>query len=157
MEDASTAGNRPTPEYLQHGPIAPPCIDATEFRPYWRRRDRLEKLCADDVITPAELRAAHAFRANWEIAHRGDSHPMQWNGITLDRHCRGRRPEPSDRKLDALRWLRTRSAQLGALFVLLEMVAIEDLSWCAIGRRFGIDSRTARTWSCAAIAGLAAL
>jgi hypothetical protein len=147
----------PTSEYLQHGSVAPPRIDATEFRPYWRRRDRLERLCADGIITPAELRAAHAFRATWEIAHREDTHPMQWGGVTLDRHCRGRRPEPGDRKLDALRWLRTISRQLGALFVLLELAVIEELSWCALGRRLDVDSRTARTWSCAAIAGLAAL
>jgi hypothetical protein len=157
MENAPAAGNRPAPEYLQHGPIAPPRIDATEFRPYWRRRDRIERLCVDGVITPAELRAALAFRGAWEIAHRGDTHVMQWGGVTLDRHCRGRRPEPGERRLTALRRLEVIRRQLGALFVLLEMAVIEGLSWCAVGRRLGIDSRTARTWSCAAIAGLAAL
>lgn len=46
-------------------------------------------------------------------------------------------------------------AALGALFVLLKLVIVDDASWCAIGRQFGIDARTAKAWCAGAIAGLA--
>jgi hypothetical protein len=158
MRNASSApGTSPTPEFLRHGPVEPPQVDGTAFRPYWRRGDRLERLCRTGVITPAELRAATAFRALWERAHRGDTHAMQWGGVTLDRHCWGRRPEPGERQLGALHRLRVIRHQLGALFILLEMAVVAEASWCEIGHRLGIDPKTARTWSCAAIAGLAAL
>ena len=46
---------------------------------------------------------------------------------------------------------------LGSLYALLEMALIEELPWSAIGRRLGVDQRTARKWCCAAISALAAL
>lgn len=63
----------------------------------------------------------------------------------------------SERQADALRRLEVISRALGGLFPLVVWVAVEQLRWSAIGRRLGIDHRTARTGCTAAIAALAAL
>ena len=73
------------------------------------------------------------------------------------KHCRRPMPEMTEAQTTALARLRRIKEALGALYDLLEMAVIEELPWTAIGRRLGIDHRTARTWCGAAIAALAAL
>jgi hypothetical protein len=43
-----------------------------------------------------------------------------------------------------------------AIFNLVELVAVEDLSWAVIGRRVRCDPKTARSWAIAAIRALVA-
>jgi hypothetical protein len=149
--------NAPSAEYQQHGAFEEPKLDEAAFRPFWRRRDRLEKLYATGLITSRELRAAIAFRTAWEVAHRGTLHAAPWDVVRLDRHCRRPPPGPGEHQLAALRRLAAVRQALGALYELLRMAVLEEMSWCEIGRRLDVHHKTAKDWTCAAIAALAAL
>ena len=66
-------------------------------------------------------------------------------------------PERTEAQAEALARLRRIKMALGALFTLLELALIEELTWRDIGRRLRIDQRTARKWVAAACAALATL
>jgi hypothetical protein len=152
--------NAPTPERRQHSAdLVPPQIDDAYFRPFWRVCDRVEALCTAGLITLPELRAAHAFRALYERAHAGPGglRAMDLAAIRIDKHCRRPVPAMTAAQAEALAGLRRIKEALGALFDLLELALIEEVSWAALGRRLGVDCRTARTWAVAAISALAAL
>jgi hypothetical protein len=153
-----SASTAPTLEYSQHHQVEAPIVDAsTAFRPYWRRRDRLAKLCTEKLITPRELRAAIGFRIIWNSAHRADMHASAWDAARLDRHCRRPSSGPGEQQLAALRRLAAIRQALGVLFVLIEWLVIEEASWCEIGRRLDVHHATAKTWTLAALAALAGL
>jgi hypothetical protein len=78
-----------------------------------------------------------------------------WGGIYVDQHCRHRHPERAESARAAIARVSTVERSLGALFPLLLMTAVADLTWCEAGRRYGIDPRTARVWAAAAVAALA--
>ena len=75
----------------------------------------------------------------------------------LDKHCRRPGMTMNEGQLVALRRLRSIAEKLGSLYVLLELAVIEEQAWCKIARRLKVDPKTAKTWSLAAIAALAAL
>ena len=127
------------------------------FRPAWRRVDRLEKLCAAGMINPRELRAAVAFRQIYERAHSGQLRAGNMTAVYVDKHCRRPMPGMGEAQAAALARLHVVREALGALYDLLEMVVIEEMSWTALAQRIDIDPRIARQWVAAAIAALAAL
>jgi hypothetical protein len=52
----------------QHGPVEPPKIDGTAFKPFWKARSRVDRLLADGAINAAEWAAAIDYRATVETA-----------------------------------------------------------------------------------------
>jgi hypothetical protein len=152
------SASSPTPERLARGPVAPPRIDETHFRPFWRACDRIEKLCAAGLITLHEARSAAAFRALYERAHAGPGalRAADLSALRAGKHCRRPVPAMTEAQATALARLRRIREALGALYELLEMAVIEELPWSAIGERLDVDQRTARAWCVAGLAALAA-
>jgi hypothetical protein len=146
----------PSPFYQQHHQVEPPRIDATTFRPGWRRRTRLDSLFDARLITGPEHRCATRFRALYERAQQGAVRVSPWR-LYVDAGCRRLRTEPGDAMLDAGAWSARVERSLGGLYPLVVWLVVEDCVWCEIGRRLDIDRRTAKTWCAAAVAGLAAL
>lgn len=74
----------------KRAPITPPQIDDRAFKPYFRACDRVEKLCVAGLITPHELRAAHAFRRLYDLAYAGPGGLRAANlaVVRVDKHCR---------------------------------------------------------------------
>jgi hypothetical protein len=151
--------NAPTAERWHHDALAPPQIDNAHFRPFWRVCDRIEKLCAAGLITPHELRAAQAFRLLHERAQAGPGglRAADLTAVGAGKHCRRPMATMTEAQAEALARLRRIREALGALCALLEMAMVEEMPWAALGRRLGIDHRTARKWVAAATAALAAL
>jgi hypothetical protein len=58
----------PTRRRRQHGPVEPPKIDGTAFKPFWKARTRVDQLAAAGAISAAEWTAAIAYRATVETA-----------------------------------------------------------------------------------------
>jgi hypothetical protein len=146
----------PTLEYRRHHPVEAPRIDSTAFRPAWRRVDRLDQLLVTGVITPQQRAAAAAFRALYEHVHAGDLQAQDLAAMRTSKHC-GRSPERPLQRLGAVRRLSEIAKALGALYPLLVMVVIEELSWCesagdsvspAKQRRFGRWRRSPGSQSC---------
>jgi hypothetical protein len=68
------------------------------------------------------------------------------------------RPSPADAQVEALARLSTLSTHLGAVALdLLTAAIVMEESWAQLGRRYRVDSRTAKSWCCAAIRALAAM
>ena len=155
---ALSSSNAPSTEYRQHHQVDAPRVDAREFRPGWRVKTGLDGLRDKGLITGREYRRAVEFRRTYEAAHKGAMSSATWNRAFVDRRCRRTpAPEMTERQAAALARLVEIRAALGALYPLLLLVVIADASWCEIGRRVGIDPRTARRWGAAAIAALAAI
>jgi hypothetical protein len=149
--------NAPTAEYRRHHAVEEPVIDEHQFRPAWRRRDRLDKLVDAGAINIREYRAALVFRRLHERALTGASASSVWNRTFVDRHCRAPLLEMTEAQATALARLDAVKKALGALYELLEMCVVGDVPWCRIGQRFAVDPKTARKWAAASIAALAAV
>ena len=146
---------KPTAEFLRHDAVEPPLIDARHFRAHWRVRTPLDRLLADRAITAREYRAGVEFR---DLAGRAQRAGL---GVPLWLR-RGGHPVPDgnidqlERQLDATTKLHQIALHLGAvMYALLDAAVVQNLSWAAIGRGFGIDPKTARAWSITAIRALA--
>ena len=152
---ATSSSNAPTREYRRHHAVEEPRLDEHEFRPAWRRRDRLDALLGAGAINIREYRAALGFRRLYETAHRDTMAGSVWNKVYVDRGCRAPAPEMTERQVGALARLAEIRAALGGLYELLKMIVTADATWCAVGKRYGVDPRTARKWAAASIAALA--
>jgi tetratricopeptide (TPR) repeat protein len=122
----------PSPDrYLrQHGPIEPPRVDATAFRPAWRRRSRLDKLLTDGTITPMQWQIAVEYRRTHETAFGSILRSRSLDGTGAQPGRTGRRAalDPSEAQLAAVEKLQLVRSKLGAAAVqLIELVVIEDL------------------------------
>jgi hypothetical protein len=93
-----------------------------------------------------------------ERAHRGELAAQAWDKIYLDPDCRRLDRAGSDPgRLEAVRTLVALRGELGeVVYTLVTLVAVEDASWAAIGRRFGVDPKTGRAWAITALQALAA-
>jgi hypothetical protein len=152
---AIPSSNQPTIEFRQHHAVEAPAIDHRENRPGWRVKSRLDGLLAAKLITTTEYHRALSFRRLYETASKGVAASSVWNRSFVDPHCRAPAPEMGERQAAALARLAQIRTAIGALYVLLLLIVVEDAPWCAIGRHFGIDARTAQRWAVASIAALA--
>jgi hypothetical protein len=139
--------------YRQHHEVEAPIVDAAAFRQGWRVRTRLDGLILDGAITPAEWRAAVAFRTAAErILAAAWSSPI-WLGAP---GARGRAHDPIASQLDDLAWLRELCQALGKRdFDLVGLCVVDDVSWADLGRQRKVDPKTARAWTVRAIKALA--
>ena len=156
----SIASTSPTVERRQHGAIAPPQIDDRAFRPYFRARDPVEKLCLCGAITPHELQAAVTFRALHERANAGPGglRAADMEAVRAGKHCGRALPEITGRQLDALARLDQIRKALGwRRFRLLTAVIVDETPWVRLGKRLRVDMRTAKKRIVAALSALAAL
>lgn len=151
----------PSRYFRQHhkGLVDPPAIDAQQFRPAWRVRARLDKLLADDLISPQTWNAAFEYRATVERAFGG------LLGSALDRIGTGRNStrsgagfERSERQLAAVRRLASARKRLGRRTeTLLFTFLIDDLCWSKLGARIGCDPKTSKTRVRVALKALAVI
>src|SRR5262245_16719867 len=70
----------PTDQYRTHHAVDEPKVDADSFRPFWRRRTRLDQLLIDRAITVTEWRAGVGFRTLAETVLAGS-----WHSPGMDR------------------------------------------------------------------------
>jgi hypothetical protein len=146
----------PTAERRRHGRLIPPSVDEAHFRPGWSVVDPLDRLLAQGAINRAEHHAGKRFRGLYVRAHAGGPQTQNWNAIRHGPHSRPQAPEPSQRRLDALRRLAALSAALGGLYPVVVWAVVDELCWAEIARRLGIDGKTARIWAAASLSALAA-
>jgi hypothetical protein len=141
----------PSPFFRQHHGLEPPAIDFGQWRPYWRVRTRLDRLLLDGAIGPHEWRAAVRLRRLIEAA-RAAMLPIH----RLDGEQHGGSSGPAlARRSDAIARLSQVRAGLGSFaFWLLEACLADDASWRHLGDRLGVDPKTARAWTIAAIRAL---
>jgi hypothetical protein len=157
MSAAAIPSNSPSTFYRAHHQVEAPAVDQWEYRPGWRVKTGLDGLLAAGLINGREYRLATEFRRLYEMAHRGAMGGSTWEKVFTDRHCRRPQLERSESEIDALARVRRIEHALGALFPLLKMCVVDELTWCEIGRRLAVDARTAKTWAAAAIAALATM
>ena len=148
----------PTAERYQHDRIEAPEISERVFRQAWVVRGPLDRLLKAGLISAFEYRMAIEFRVLFERAHRGQIRVRDLVAIRVDggRYNYG---EPGDAQVAALEQLARIRRELGKVaYALVMLVVIEEAKWRTVAKQLGgIDPRTARTWGCAALAGLAAL
>ena len=144
----------PSPFFRQHHAVEAPAIDDATFRPYWRLRPRLDQLLLDRAISITEWRAATLFRGDAErVAAR------RWRTSSTDRASGGGDLAIAiglTRYLDAAARLNEINRAIGAwAFDLLEAHIVDDLSWRLLGERYGVHSKTARSWTILSLRALA--
>jgi hypothetical protein len=127
----------------QHVEFDAPAVDDDNFRPFWRRRTRLDDLVADKSIGPREYLAAIAYR---DLVERVGA--SAWGALrteTIDRATAGAEitgRASADRRLTAIR------AKLGAFAArLVDLVVVVDMPWAELGRRYRVDPKTIRRWA----------
>jgi hypothetical protein len=143
---------RPDAHFRQHHDVEPPRVDERTFRPAWRVRSRLDQLLLTRAISPLEWRAGARYRLTFDTAFAG-----VLPGSRLVRTGSARVADASmTARLDALAWLRSHRMRLGtATRDLVEACVVEDLSWAELGRRLGVDPKTARNRTVSALGKLA--
>jgi hypothetical protein len=124
-------------------------------------RARLDSLLLAGTIPPQTWRAAVEYRATIECA-LGTLLGSNLGRIDTGRPPRrsGRSPQGdrSEAQLAAVRRLAGVRDSLGPVAeALLLVCVVEDLSWFAIGRRFGVDPKTGKAWVLASLRALAAI
>jgi hypothetical protein len=148
----------PSAYFRQHvAGIEAPEISARAFQPGWRRVSQLDKLLRAQAISVREWQAATWYRQVHERAFTGEltSSTGRLDAPGRTPYCRGRQ-DPNERRLEALAYLKHVRGVLGtAACAFLEAYLVEDLSWCALGQRFGLDRRKARRVTIKALRTLA--
>jgi hypothetical protein len=147
------ATNQPTPQFQQHHTVETPQVDATAFRQGWRVMTRLDSLLEAGRIDREAWDAACLWR-RW--VERTTPLPEQAWDVRVDRSL-----IPDDAaalaRVQTAAKLRGVADALGPLRVrLLQFCMMDDRSWREIGDRLRIDSKTAQTWTVAAILALSA-
>jgi hypothetical protein len=142
----------PSAYFRQHGPVEAPAIDERRFRPYWRRRARLDALLAKRSISDLEYRRAVEFR---DLFERAETCGFVSSSSTSGSGG-GDRSITMARAIDAAAAVRAIRTAIGVrLFWFLCMIAVEDLSFAQIAKRRRIDPKTARARALLAIRRLA--
>ena len=140
----------PSPFFRQHHAIEAPAIDGAEFRPYWRVWTRLDQLLADRAINATTWRAGVDFRRIAELVLSD-----QWKTPNFEHVGGGGGENSVPRRLDALKRKAHIRAALGSFAVdLLELHLVGDLPWMQLGEHYGVDRRTARSWTIIALEAL---
>jgi hypothetical protein len=135
----------------QHGEIEPPVIDGTAYRPFWRRRTRIEQLFGDGAIRIIDYRAALVYRGLAEAVAGEARAAMR----TEPSDASGSRDGSRVRHAGAAQRLMLVRQQIGGFAArLCDQVIIADLPWAELGRRYHVDPKTARAWAITAIAAL---
>ncbi|HSR77581.1 MAG TPA: hypothetical protein VLN57_13430 [Xanthobacteraceae bacterium] len=147
---------QPSAHYRQHHDVEAPSVDGFSFRQAWRVQTRLDHLLADGAITLRQWHAAVAFREDLETAARSAWRAPVWLSVAAG--ASSSRGETIGIRLDALARLRHIANALGPFAcALLEACIARDWSWAFLGRRLGVDPKTARAWTVTAIKALALL
>ena len=146
----------PSPYYRQHHQVEAPSIDERHFRPAWRVLTRLDGLLAAGAITAAEWHAAADFRDMAELALGGAASRSVLSSARATRYDASPTTDRLVARLDARSWLDEVTSAIGIVAcALIQACVVDELSWAAIGRRFGVDPKTARAWVITSIKALA--
>jgi hypothetical protein len=123
----------------------------TAFLQAWHVETRFDRLLKDQAITPFEWRIGCELRTLLERAYQAALRAHDPARLKVDGGRLGP-GDPSAGQLAAATRLRQLRAQLGDHDLrLLEIVVVNDISWCALGRRLKVHAKTARAWALAAI------
>jgi hypothetical protein len=141
----------PSVHYTQHYAVDEPLIDRGVFRPFWRRRSRLDALLLDGTLSPGEWRTAHNLRSIIE-AVRSTSMPVH----AWDRAGGGGSSDDAlSRRVDAMAQLAAIRSAIGSFAVtILEAVIVDDVSWAALGAFWNVHPKTARRWTVTSLRAL---
>lgn len=142
---------KPSVHYRQHHDVEPPIVDLRAFRQGWRVRSHLDRLLVDGAITRAEWQAGDDFRATWSSALPSRASTL------LGMRVRGHDPDAGMlARLAALTRLRRLGNAMGpGPIAVLVACIVDDLSWRELGRRLGVDHKTARAVTVRALWALA--
>jgi hypothetical protein len=143
----------PSAFYRQHHQVEAPRVDTVEFRPAWRRLDRLRGLYDDKHITRYEFACGLMFRVAAEHAIAAGWPPPVWRGLGG-----GVRRDHGlvITRLDDINTLRRVEGELGRFACdLILAVIINDFTWRRLADCLGVDPRTVRAWAVLAIKALA--
>jgi hypothetical protein len=150
---ARPVSTTPSPEFRRHFDVAPPAIDAREYRPAWRRETRLAGLVEAGRIGRETFVVACAWRQCAEAI--GRVLVQRWTARTNGGILAGAGPTPT--QITAATVLRNAGAALGDYCVrILHDHLVEDLSWRELGQRLPVDPKTAKVRTIAALEALAA-
>jgi hypothetical protein len=112
------------------------------FRPFWRVRRPIDRLYADGLISYREWEVACAYRDTHAAAFGSLLKASRLDGTGGGpRRCDGY--GATERRLAAVERLQ-RLPLDGAAQFLVELVAVEDLSRCEVGRRIGRHACTGK-------------
>ena len=157
-DDGTGALTEPSVYFQQHHVLEAPRIDARVFQPFWRvarPRTRLDRLFADGAISLAVWRSASRFRAAVEHLtgnRRGVDHQSARGSGG------GERGLSAIMRLSAFAHVRRVQAALGRFATaLVWSCVVDNSSWAEVGARLGVDPKTARSWTIAALQALAAM
>ena len=155
--DLPELGDRvsPTPEFLAKHRVVRPEVTQTKRRETWQLETRLYRLChdrervsnpGDAWIGTAEYDAANArWYGDWARSQGAQNTREPGERVQRSGHADG----ITDTMVFAAAAVRAVAEWLGAKNAsILEMVVVHDLSWAEIGRRIGVDEKTAKVWSC---------
>jgi hypothetical protein len=145
----------PDPYLRQHGRILDPAVDNRHFRTYFRRVSQLETLFRDRLISFSAYQAALILQRDAETVTCAGFALSGWIEIGAGEHCRVPRLEMSERTTAALARLAQAREMLGALYPFIEGVAMLDLSWADLGRRYCASAKTVKSWAISALRALA--
>jgi hypothetical protein len=147
------SGSAPLQYLKQHHELEEPAIDMAAFRPFWRVQRPIDRLYADGLISYREWEVACAYRNMHAAAFGSLLRASQPDG-TGSGSRRGDGYGPTERQLAAVERLRRLPLNGEARF-LVELVAVEDLRWCQIGKRIGRHPCTAKRQAIDAVRRLA--
>ena len=142
---------RPTVEFQQHHEVEPPDVSTTSFRPGWRIHGRLWQLLDDGLISPPQLDAVLAWRADHERAHSTGGNLVSRYAPRIDDR---QRHAGEITQLGALARLREAAACLGAARVRILLALIEDASWVTLARALKCSDKTAKGLAVEAVVAL---
>lgn len=141
--------------YQQHVALDAPQVDSSAFRPFWRVTTRLDRLLNDGAIGYAEWHAGRHFRSLIDTCVIG-----VWPGQTLGKDggsgSGSLGSKLMDIRLDAIRrveWVRETLGDRPTS--LIASCTVDNRSWAATGRQFGMAPQTAKLWTVRALKGLA--
>lgn len=124
----------------QHAAFDAPAIDGEHFRPFYRRRTRLDDLRDEKAIAPRVYLAAMDYRDLVERVAQS-----AWGGWRVEMVDRSTSPPDGPSAETRLADVR---AQLGAFAaVLVDLVVIRDLPWNELGRRYRVDPKTIKRYA----------
>lgn len=128
----------------QHAAFDAPAIDGEHFRPFFRRRTRLDDLRDEKAIGPRVYLAAILYRDL--VEHVSGSARSALRTVVIDGSTSGLDADRARAK--ALVRLRDVRKQLGAFAsILVDLVVVLDLPWRELGRRYRVDPKTIKRYA----------
>jgi hypothetical protein len=147
------AVTEPSKFFTQHHAVEAPTIDERSFRPFWRRRTRLDDLLSDKAINLFVWRAGVDYRALAEMRLMDD---FPAKGFDQNETLRAGSDIGIAHRIDTGGRITSINRELDKDHVrLLEAHLVDDLDWAELARRCRVHRTTARRKTIRALKALA--